>query len=102
MGYDQKNNPAKAREAEEMLKFKLTEKQIGFRSWPFTVDHVTIMYHCKTKAVFVKAGNLYNLNGAAKKGRLLEEIWLYDPAFMPARKSVGFILRMCRNRGWLL
>ena len=85
-----------------MERFRITKSEIGASKWPFTMDEVTILRDSKTPAFYVKAGKeLYNLNGIAKKGRPLEEIWLENPDIPRSKISISFIFSMCGKKGLL-
>lgn len=81
-----------------MNEFTITKSEIGTDKWPFTVDEVVIQVD-ETQAVYVTVnGWIYNLNGIAKKGMLLENIWLDNPDIPGAKMNIGFTFEMCRER----
>lgn len=80
-----------------MKEFTITKSEIGIDKWPFTVDKVVIQVDML--AVYARVGKwMYNLNGIAKKGMPLENIWLDNPAIPGTKKPVGFICKMCQDR----
>lgn len=83
-----------------MKSFKLTKSKIGVDKWPFTVDEVVIQVD-DISAIYVKIGKKkYNLNGIAKEGRPLIEIWADFPGINYEKKPFSFIFRMCQEKGW--
>lgn len=83
-----------------MKEFTITKSEIGADKWPFTVDEVTITRVKNNPALYVKSGKkLYNLNGFVRKGEPLEDIWLDNSDIPGSRKSIGFIFKMCNERG---
>ncbi len=84
-----------------MNEFTITKTEIGTDDWPFTVDEVVILID-EILAVYAKIGKrLYNLNGIARKGKPLSKIWLDDPGIPGAKIPIGFIFRMCREKGFI-
>ena len=82
-----------------MNEFTITKTEIGADRWPFTVDEVAVQVD-DIQAIYAKVGKwFYNLNGIAKKGMPLENIWLDDPGIPGAKIPIGFIFKMCRDRG---
>ena len=85
-----------------MKSFTITKSEIGADKWPFTVDEVTIQIN-DIQAIYVKTDEwFYNLNGIAKKGMPLENIWLDNPDIPSTKKSIGFIFDLCRENGLLI
>ena len=82
-----------------MKEFTITKSEIGVDKWPFTVDEVIIQVD-DIQAVYAKVGKkIYNLNGIARKGKHLNEIWTDFPEIGYCKKPISFIFKMCRDRG---
>lgn len=85
-----------------MRRFRMTKSDIGVSKWPFVIDEVIIEKDKKTPALYVKiVGRRYNLNGVAKSGAPLEEIWLDNPQIPGTKKPINFIFRLCEKNGLL-
>lgn len=83
-----------------MKTFKLTKKQYP-EIWPFTTDTIKIENPKRTKELYIISGSKkYNLNGMARNGNQLEEIWLDNPVNPGSKKSIGFIFSICQSKGF--
>ena len=83
----------------KMKEFTITKTEIGADKWPFTVDEGVFQID-DIPAIYAKVGKTRNnLNGIARKGKPLFMIWLDDPGIRGAKIPIGFIFKMCRERG---
>ena len=83
-----------------MKEVTITKTELGADDWPFTVDEAII--RVDGLKIYVKAGKqLYNLNGLARKGKSLSKIWINDPDILGGKKPIGFIIKMCNERGFM-
>lgn len=79
-----------------MKKNFVISKSEYFGKWPFTVDKIGIIKD--GFALYVRANHkTYNLNGVAKKGSPLEEIWLMREG-CEYRMPIGDLINLANER----